>query len=120
MEPITIFSRVHQALPVRPFTGALLVRAAALWMLVRVVFALGAAGLNQSLSHPELSDATDLALVTVVGIIVLTATLGLIDVRRRREHVLLANLGVGQAALGTLMLVPPVLLEVLMALATPF
>lgn len=110
-EPIAIFSRVRQALPVRPFAGALILRAATLWVLLRLSFALLDYRLAYRLTWPSL--------VTVFGIIVLTAVLGLIDVRRRREHILLANLGVGQAALTALMLIPPVVFEVLMALITP-
>lgn len=82
-----------------------------LWVLVRITFAVFGSQLT--------GTADGSSLVMVLGIIVLTAALGLIEVRRRREHVLLANLGVGQAALAAVMLIPPVVFEVLMALVTP-
>jgi hypothetical protein len=119
MEPIAILSRVQKALPVRPFTGTLLLRTAVLWVLVRVAFAILALLLHLLYGYPPLRDAIDPSVVTVFGITILTVALGRIDMRRRREHVLLANLGVGQAAVAILMPIPPLLFETLMALVIP-
>jgi hypothetical protein len=70
---------------------ALLLRAVVLWILVRLlVVAVGALmeGGGPSLNSP-------------LGVILICCALGLVDIRRRHERVLWANLGISLVAAGT-------------------
>lgn len=109
--------RTHTAhlrvtLPDPVVTRRLLVRAAVLWFGTRVLF--GFAGLLAAgvLGPPSIVVAphTAIAIACVVG------ALGVLDVRRRHEHLLLANLGVSQWPVWTLSMVPALIAEGLVAL----
>ena len=56
-------------------------------------------------------DPLRLSATTLIGIVVLTAALGYVDVRRRRERALLGNLGVSPLALGAFLAGPPIVGE---------
>lgn len=80
-------------LPDRLFTFALLRRALYLWVGVRLLVALGGGGgAGRSGLLPFPLGPTGLVVLTV-------GLLGLLEARRRNEHVLLANLGVPQWSL---------------------
>jgi hypothetical protein len=98
-------------LPDRIFTLALLRRALYLWVGVRLLTGLAGSGISRSGLLPLPPRATVL-LVLIVGL------LGILEMRRRNEHLLLANFGVSQALLAVLCLLPPLIAETLVALIT--
>jgi len=65
-------------------------RALLLWMAVRLTFAMLPLAANQPFGSPEPSP---------FGVVLLAGVLGLLDVRRRGERILWANLGITQPAL---------------------
>jgi hypothetical protein len=95
--------------PPRAFVIALVTRALIIWAGMRVLLALGIALLD---AGPPFRLPASTAFVLAL----VAATLGWIEVRRRREHLLLGNLGVGQAALFLIGLVPAAILESLLLL----
>jgi hypothetical protein len=96
-------------LPDRIFTLALLRRALYLWVGVRLLTALAGSGIGRSGLLPLSPGATALVIL-IVGF------LGILEMRRRNEHLLLANFGVSQALLTVLCVLPPVVAEVLVGL----
>jgi len=71
---------------------ALALRAAILWVLVRLL--MGAAG--------SVSEEGGASLDSPIGIILLCCALCLVDIRRRHERALWANLGISLAVIGSL------------------
>jgi hypothetical protein len=99
-------------LPDRRFTVALLRRALFLWIGVRLIVALaGGGGVSGRGLLPLTSRATWL-------VVLLVGFLGLLEERRRNEHVLLANFGVPEPSLAGLSLLPAILAETAVWLAT--
>ncbi len=70
---------------------ALLLRAVVLWILVRLL--VGSVGALTGDDGPSLNSP--------LGIIMISCALGLVDIRRRHERVLWANLGISLVAAGT-------------------
>jgi hypothetical protein len=97
-------------LPPRAFLIALVTRAVTIWAGMRVLLALGIALLDAG--PPLRLPASTASLLAL-----LAGTLGLVELRRRREHLLLGNLGVGQSVLFLTGLVPAAFLESLLLLA---
>lgn len=95
--------------PPRAFLTALVTRAVIIWAGMRLSLALGIALLDAGPPF-RLPASTACALALVA------ATLGWVELRRRREHLLLGNLGVGQPALFLIGLVSAALLESLLLL----
>ena len=100
-------------LPERTFGRALLLRSLAVWLPARVLLAatvlLGDGGVAPA-------DAVFLSPRMALGVALAAAFLAMWDTRRRNEHLLLANLGVGPAAQWGLALVPALLGEVVFQL----
>lgn len=69
---------------------ALLLRAVALWILVRLL--VGAVGGLAGDDGPSLDSP--------LGVILICCALGLVDIRRRHERALWANLGISLVAIG--------------------
>jgi hypothetical protein len=92
-------------LPDRRFTMALLRRALYLWLVSRLLVAVGGGGGVIGRGLVSLTPwATGLLMVLV-------AFLNLVEARRRNEHLLLANFGVPEAALVGLSLLPALVAE---------
>ena len=88
--------RSPRLLPDRLFVRALAMRLPVLWVLVRLAFLIVELLALSSMGGAGAVPPTPfIAPVSAVGIALLVATLVVIDVRRRGEHVLLANLGTG-------------------------
>ena len=98
--------------PDRVFTLALLRRALFLWVGVRLLVAFGGGGGAGPYGLRPLPLRTTGLLVLIVGF------LGLLEARRRNEHILLANFGVPQSTLAGLSALPPVLAEIAVQLVT--
>lgn len=81
------------------------------WPLVRVGFALT---LAMSRNPPMPSGG-----IVALGVIALSASVAMLAMRRRGERVLLANLGVSVPRQVLLVSLPPVLLELLLAMVRP-
>ncbi len=90
--------------------AALVKRQLTLWLLLRLTYAsliflrYGLASATELLRTPQAAGALD------------AAAAGWAEVRRRRERVLLGNLGVSQLELVAIWIVPPVICESLIAL----
>lgn len=95
-------------LPPQPFVSVLLRRGALLWLGVRALMTLVA--LLGSL-HAEPPPLRELLLLPPLAVVPVTLGVEWLDLRRRNEDLLLANLGVGPARLLPLLLLPPLLLE---------
>jgi hypothetical protein len=96
--------------PDQLFTRSLLWRGLLIWAGTRLLVALGGAGVAGT--HPASLDVPGtLLLVTIVGF------LGILEARRRNEHILLANFGTSQALLVSLCAAPAVLAELLIGVA---
>ncbi len=99
-------------LPDRRFTMAVLRRALYLWIGARLLVALaGGGGVAGSTLVPLAPRATGL-------VVLLAGFLGLLEMRRRNEHLLLANFGVPEAALAGLAVLPGLLAETVVWLVT--
>jgi hypothetical protein len=99
-------------LPDRRFTMALLRRALYFWIGVRLLVALaGGGGAADRGLLPLTPRATGL-------IVLLAGFLGLLEARRRNEHLLLANFGVPQTVLGGLSVLPAMIAETAVWLVT--
>ena len=98
-------------LPDRVFTQPLLGRGAWIWATLRLGIALGA-WLMSGLSEPFSLAVTGGA---AAWIAMVATVLGVVELRRRNEHLLLANLGFGPRALAALAAVPAVLGEIALA-----
>jgi hypothetical protein len=93
-------------LPDRRFTAGLLRRALYLWLGARLLVALaGGGGVGNRGLVPLTPRGTGL-------FVLLVAFLGLLEARRRNEHLLLANFGVSEAAIAGIALLPALLAEV--------
>jgi hypothetical protein len=99
-------------LPDRRFTVALLRRALYLWIGVRLLVVLGGGGGAAEHGLLPLTPQTTTLVVLLVGF------LGLLEARRRNEHVLLANFGVPQAGIAGLSVVPAIVAETVVWLVT--
>jgi hypothetical protein len=101
--------------PERSFAIALLVRAAVLWLVLRAV--IGTASVIVPGQRPRgpfvLSIPASLGLVGIVG------TLALLDARRRNEGRFLANLGVSEAVIVLLSMIPAAAAELLIGMIAP-
>jgi len=92
-------------LPERLFAVALLRRALYLWIGVRLLVALAGGGGAASRGLVPLTLRATGLVVLLVGF------LGLLEARRRNEHVLLANFGTPQASLAGLSVLPAIMAE---------
>ena len=95
----------------RLFAAAFLRRAAFLWVGVRLLFAVLVALNVDQLGPPS----PVLSFRGALLVILLVAILGLLEARRRNEHVFLANLGVPQLVVAALSAVPALAGELLVA-----
>ena len=93
----------------------LLSRGAFVWVLVRMVATIAVVSQAGTLGEPT-RPADALGLGGVIGVVLLTAALGRVDVWRRRERVLLTNLGVSRRALLVPLAAPPLAGEAALAL----
>jgi hypothetical protein len=84
------------------------------WVLVRAAATAAAAAQNAVVREPPgVLDA--LGAGGILGAILLTLVLGRVDAWRRREGVLLANLGVGEGRLAVMLAAPAVAGEAVIA-----
>jgi hypothetical protein len=97
--------------PDRRFTTALLRRAVFLWLGVRLLVALAGGGGVGGRGLVPLAPRGAGLVVLLVGF------LGLLEARRRNEHVLLANFGVPQGRLAGLSVLPALIAETMVWLA---
>lgn len=98
--------------PDRTFTLPILVRGTIVWGSLRAALAL-ATWLMTGLERPTLEVTVGAA---AWGTLVVGA-LGLVEIRRRNEHILLANLGYGQWLLAAIAALPALLGEIVISLA---
>ena len=91
--------------PDRRFTTGLLRRAVFLWLGVRLLVALAGGGGVGGRGLVPLAPRGAGLVVLLVGL------LGLLEARRRNEHVLLANFGVPQGRLAGLSVLPALIAE---------
>lgn len=103
-------------LPERTFGRALALRSLAVWLLARTL--LPATLLLGGGGDVAPAEAVFLSPRTALGVALAAALLAMLDTRRRNEHLLLANLGVGPAAQWTLALLPALLGEIVFRLLT--
>ena len=105
--------RLRTFIPPAPFRGLLVQRAAVLWLVGRLMVAffvlISPEFLAGNALHPGLPASLALA-----GLV---AALTLLDVVRRHEAILLANLGVSRYGVAGWAAVPPLALEALICLA---
>jgi len=92
-------------LPDRRFTAGLLRRGFYLWVGARLLVALAGGGGVESRALVPLAPRATVLLVFLTGF------LGLLEARRRNEHLLLANFGVPEAGLAGLGVVPALVAE---------
>jgi hypothetical protein len=97
------------AYPPPPFRGALLRRAAGLWLLLR----LGIVGLGLMLELAPLAELVWLTAPAAGFLTLFAAWLTMFDARRRGEVLFLTDLGVPAAVLAIVAMVPPALGELL-------
>lgn len=104
--------RARVILPDRLFTRALLGRGVFLWLGTRILFRFGGGLVADRFGPPSIVilPPTAIALSCLVG------ALGLLEARRRNEHLLLANLGVAQWRIWMIATLPALLAEMLVAL----
>jgi hypothetical protein len=96
--------------PDRRFTTALLRRAVFLWFGVRLLVALaGGGGVGGHGLLPLAPQAAGL-------VVLLVGFLGVLEARRRNEHLLLANFGVPEGSLGGLSVLPAIIAETIVRL----
>jgi hypothetical protein len=91
-------------LPTWLIVRAYLARSLRLWLGLRLLLAAVGA---LAASYPFRLSAG-----TIVPIVVLTVLVAFVDTRRRREQVLLGNLGVSATMLAALFAVPPLIAEI--------
>ena len=99
-------------LPDRLFTLPILSRGLLLWGCTRSALALGS-WLMGGGDEPLMIDVTGKA---AAWLIALTGALGVLEIRRRNEHLLLANLGSSQPVLAALAMAPALVAAVTLAL----
>jgi nitrate/nitrite transporter NarK len=104
--------RARVILPGRLFTRALLRRGIFIWLGTRILFRFAGGLVADRLGPPSIFilPPTAIALSCLVG------ALGLLEARRRHEHLLLANLGVAQWRLWVIATLPALVAEMLVAL----
>lgn len=98
-------------LPDRVFTRPLLGRGAYIWATLRLGIAL-VSWLMSGLTEPFSLAVTGRAAAWIAAV---AAILGVLELRRRNEHLLLANLGFGARTLTALAAAPAVLGEIALA-----
>ena len=101
--------------PDRLFTVPILLRGSLVWACLRAALTL-LPWLMSGFDEPFTTAVTARA---AAWIVLVAAALGLIEMRRRNEHLLLANLGFRQRTLAILAGLPALIGEVAMALAWP-
>ena len=106
--------RILWLVPPPPFRGLLLRRAGVLWLLGRLMVALFV--LIYEGADSLAADAVRLGAPASLALTGLVAALTLLDVLRRHEVVLLANLGVSRVGIVILASLPPLALEALTCL----
>jgi hypothetical protein len=94
-------------------TRALLRRGAFLWVGTRVLFGFASLLTAGVFGSPSIGVAPH----TAIGLACLVGVLGLLEARRRNEHLFLANLGVSQWPIWLISVLPALLGECLIALA---
>ena len=102
------------ALPERTFAVPILVRGLTIWASARTALALGSwlmAGRSESLTLAITRGAA-------AWIVLVSGALGVLEMRRRNEHLLLANLTVPQPTLAAFAALPALVGELLIALLT--
>jgi hypothetical protein len=99
-------------LPEPLLARALMRRGLVMWIVVRVAFFIVGSIAAMLLGPPTVRLASG----TVVVLVALCALLGVLDVLRRRERTLLANLGVSLPQLVLLLVIPAALGELAIAL----
>jgi hypothetical protein len=99
--------------PERLFSAPMLMRGALIWGFVRAGLAL-VPWLMAGFEEPFTVNVT---VGAAAWIVLVVGALGLIEVRRRNEHLLLANLGFRQRTLAVIAGLPAVVGEVAIALA---
>lgn len=99
-------------LPDRRFSVAVLQRALCFWIIVRVLVALAGGGGTAGGGLRPLTPGATALVVLLVGF------LGLLETRRRNEHMLQANFGVPESVLTGLSLLPAITAEFLVWLLT--
>lgn len=82
-----------------------------MWLLVRALFAVA---LLMTLSPPTANGG-----IVALGVVTLSAVVGLLEVQRVKERVLMANLGVGMLALMAMLALVPLVGEVMLAVLMP-
>ncbi|HEX9633792.1 MAG TPA: hypothetical protein VGA02_15120 [Gemmatimonadales bacterium] len=97
--------------PPTPFRGILLQRAAVLWLLGRLIVAFFV--LIYEGAESPVTDAIRLGAPASLGLTAVVATLTLLDVFRRHETILLANLGVSRVGIAALAAASALALEAL-------
>ena len=100
-------------LPDRIFAQPLLVRGALLWAGVRSAMAL----IAWLMAGMEGAPTLEVTVKAAAWIVLVVGGLGILELRRRNEHLLLANLGIYQRTLGLLAAAPALLGEIAIALA---
>ena len=111
--------RLRTVIPPAPFRGLLLQRAAVLWLLGRLsvaFFVLIYEGVFASIfqgAEAPVTDAIRLGAPASLGLTAVVATLTLLDVFRRHETILLANLGVSRFGIAGLAAASALALEAL-------
>ena len=107
--------RLGVRLPPAPFLGVLLRRAVVLWLLGRLMVACFV--LVYEGAESLVTNAVCLGAPASLALSGLVAALTLLDVLRRREDILLANLGVSRSGIVLLASLPPLAFEALTCLA---
>jgi|SRR5690349_9722716 len=99
-------------LPDPVITRTLLVRAAFLWLGTRILFGFAGVSASALFGQPSIAVAprTAIAIACIVGL------LGVLEARRRHEHILLANLGVSQWPIWIISVAPALIAEGIVAL----
>lgn len=100
--------------PDRLFTVPILSRGALMWACTRSALML-VGWLMAGGDEPPTIEVTRNAAAWLIG---LTGVLGVIEIRRRNEHLLLANLGSGQPVLAAIAAAPALVAEIVIALVT--
>lgn len=100
--------RLQRLVPPQPFLGVLLQRAAVLWLLGRLMIAFYAVILE---GVGVLAETVCLGLPTGAALAGIVAGLNLLDVHRRHEVILLANLGSSRFEIFLLAFLPALALE---------
>ena len=101
------------SLPDRLLLYALLRRSLVTWVGLRLAFFAASSGAQTVFGPPSLFVRP----LAALGIVCLVGGLVLLDVRRRREHAFLANLGISQAVITSIAAVAALAAEICVAAA---